>query len=177
MLQTLLELLLGGATGGIVGVVGGLFRSWLDVRATRDKLEHEYKLRQLDVSLEAAQHRHELAMAGAQMERAQTEATIARDVGELNAFTQSLRESEQRYGGWVDSGRGVMRPAITTYLLIALTVWTAFVWSAFGSIDAISEAEGQAMLRQLINAWVFLSTGAIGWWFAIRPSKPQQARG
>ena len=173
MLQTLLELLLGGATGGIVGVVGGLFRAWLDVHATRDKLEHEYKLRQLDASLEAAQQRHELAMAGAQMERAQTEALIARDVGELNAFTTSLQENAQRYGGWVDQLRGVMRPAITTYLLIALSIWTALVWVRVGGLDDVPADEQLQMLRQLISAWVFLGTGAIGWWFAIRPSRPQ----
>jgi gas vesicle protein len=176
MLQALLELLLGGATGGIVGVVGGLFRAWLDVRATRDRQEHEYKLRQLDASLEAAQQRHEIQMAAAGRQRAQTEAMIARDVGELNAFTTSLRESEQRYGGWVDQWRGAMRPGITTYVLLALTLWTALFWSEFGGLQAFTPDEGRSMLRQLINAWVFLSTGAVGWWFAIRPSQPQVSR-
>jgi hypothetical protein len=157
-------------------MVGGLFRAWVDVRAARDRAEHEYKLRQLDVSLEAAQQRHELAMADAARQRSQTEAMIARDVGELNAFTTSLRESEQRYGGWVDDVRGVMRPAITTYLLIALTVWTALLWHRVGGLDAVPADEQLQMLRQLIGAWVFLSTGAVGWWFAIRPSKPQGAK-
>ena len=175
MVETLLELLLGGATGGIVGVVGGLFRAWLDVRAMALRNEHEFKLRQLDASLEAAQQRHELAMADKQAERAQVEGIIQRDVSELQAFTTSLQEHAQRYGGWVDQVRGVMRPAITTYLLIALTVWTALVWTKFGGLQQFDPFDLEVMLRQLINTWVFLATGAVGWWYASRPSKQQGA--
>lgn len=173
MLESIIDLLTGGMAGGIVGAFGGLATKYLEFKTLGVRLDHDYKLADLDARLEAMQHKHELALADKQVERAQAEGEIQRDIGELVAFTESLKEQATKYGSFVDQVRGLMRPVLTIGAVIWLAWVTAHIWDMVGGLKAVPPDELMQMFLSLINASIFLATTGFTWWFGSRPSQPR----
>ena len=74
--------------------------------------------------------------------------------------------------GCVDFIRGLMRPAITLYL-IALTSWVSY--TLYDLIVQLGAAdfdgyEAIVLWRQVIDMVLYLTATAITWWFGSRPA-------
>ena len=159
-----------------LGAIVGLFGSWLTKREERRNMELKYeydvKMAEIRKSEAALEFNHELALADKQIERAQVEGEIQRDVGELNAFTQGLKEQQLMYNvKFVDAIRGLMRPLITIYLLVIGTYVAINIGGYVGGIEsAITGPEMIEMYKDTIGQVMFLLTTAVTWWFGSRPS-------
>lgn len=167
--------LFGSATGGgLFGIVG----SWLKGREERRKMElefdHEQTMRRLtqeEMRLEAdlAIQQTEAEFAGKQAV-AETEAEAAKDVAASELMAASYQHDKATYGGGlIDSIRGAMRPMITTYLLIVISM---IAWKLFAIDDVFAAAPGdaRALLGQVVQDMVFLAVTAVTWWFGTRPN-------
>jgi len=170
MLETLLGILASGGTGAIIGLVGSIAVKWLDLKVLKEKLVVEVKMAEIRTRELELEQAHALALAAKEIDKAEVEGKIALDVAEMQAFTESQKAQAVRYGGFVDSVRGLMRPVITVFLLIAST-WVLYrVWQMVGGLTALEEEDLLALFKGQIDAMTFLTMTAVTWWFGSRPS-------
>lgn len=170
MLETLLGILASGGTGAIVGLIGSFAIKWLDLKVLKEKLTVEVKMAEIRTRELELEQSHALALADKEIDKAEVEGKITLDVAEMQAFAESQKAQAIRYGGVVDSIRGLMRPVITLFLLIAST-WILYrVWQMVGGLQALDQDELLALFKSQIDAMTFLTMTAVTWWFGSRPS-------
>ncbi len=166
------------ASSGL-GAIVGLLGSWLTKREERRNLElkltHETKMADIRKEEAAFEFSHELAMADKQVERAEVEGQIARDVEEMAAFRDGLKEQQMVYKiKWVDAIRGLMRPVITVYLLLLATIITLRIGSWTGGLQSLDAHVMTTLYSDTIAQILFLVTTAVTWWFGSRPSSERK---
>lgn len=170
MLETLLGILASGGTGAIVGLIGSIAAKWLDLKVLKEKLTVEVKMAEIRTRELELEQSHALALADKEIDKAEVEGKITLDVAEMQAFAESQKAQAIRYGGVVDSIRGLMRPVITLFLLIASTWILYLVWQMVGGLQALDQDELLALFKSQIDAMTFLTMTAVTWWFGSRPS-------
>ncbi len=166
MLDLVLSVLTGGATGLIGTVISGGMKFF----------ENKQK------------HGHELAIMDMEIKQMHVEAEIAKDVAELEmegkdrqaawqALEASYKESTSRMStgdsGWlvmVDVVRGLMRPTITLGLLIMIG---AIYFTM--AVDLVGP-DGTPMRVFIINTVLYVGTTAVLWWFGTRNLSPSPRR-
>lgn len=176
----MLDAIVGIFSSSGLGAIVGLFGSWLTKREERRNLElkltHETQMARIRKDEAEMEFGHELAMADKKIERAKVEGEIQRDVEEMAAFREGLKEQQMMYKiKFVDAIRGIMRPLITTYLLIIATYVAVKIGSHVGDLDQIDPNELLTMHKETINQIMFLVTTAVTWWFGSRPSSQRKA--
>ncbi|WP_246109296.1 hypothetical protein [Reinekea thalattae] len=176
----MLEVIAGIFSSSGLGAIVGLFGSWLTKREERKNLnlkyDYEVQMAQIRKSEAELEFNHELALADKHIERAQVEGDIQRDIDEMSAFTESLKEQQQMYKiSFVDAIRGLMRPLITVYLLVIGTYVTIKIGGYVGGIEGAMDADEMIkMYKETINQVMFLLTTAVTWWFGSRPSSQRK---
>lgn len=174
------DLLLGGATGGVLGVVGALFKHGLEAYQERKKAE-------ASLVLLAEQNKHELAMADKQAILIELEAKNAIALADVNAQkdvdvasyaalsssydADKATYSDAKTSPWmiaVDAARGFIRPFLTLIFSISIMVMTAWLWIKIPEAMTGNPEFLKATFYRLIDAQIFLATSAVGWWFAQR---------
>ncbi|KUJ73915.1 hypothetical protein AVO42_00395 [Thiomicrospira sp. XS5] len=160
------------AGGGIIGVIGTGLQAWTTYKSEQLKMAHELKMRELDqaeITLEHSLKMQEVEatvkgqIAVAEQNRMQTETQVA---GELQLA--SYQTDTAKYGGgFVDAIRGLMRPVLTLYfaILMALIAYQLFMLND----QFIGTATASYLLKDLVNAAIFLATTSVTWWFGSRP--------
>lgn len=178
--------LLGGlataASGGIFGMIGVGVKHWFDHKAEEAKRQFELAMRKLD--REEMQLEHDLQMqtiekqterdiAIANQNRLTTETEVAGkiELSELAMRRESYAHDKATYGGgWVDKVRGLMRPGLTVFFAINMAIITYMLIQANNALFTDPDY-AQDMLRQVINAIIFLTNTSVTWWFGSRPVK------
>ncbi len=185
----MLDTLLTAASGGAFGVFGGLVKKGLDLWQ-----DHKQAQTQLEVLKE--NNKHEQIMQDKQKEYILEEAKNALALAELNkskeseiSWTQGVANLAQydratfatgnaakdsKWFVFVDCVRGLIRPGLTVYLDILLTVLTAWITYEIVRLypQAVQDPEFlKNTFYRLIDAVIFLSTTATSFWFLARPSK------
>ena len=177
----MLDVLL-GASGGIFGILGALVKHGLEVYQEGQKEE-----RSLAVLKET--HAHELAMADKEAKIMQFEAdndlvlAKVKASGEIEqagiaALSTSYETDKSTYSQdptnpWlvaVDVVRGMIRPSLTMYFAVFLTLITIFFWQRLPMALYSDPKFLESTFYRLVDALIFLATSAIGWYFAARPS-------
>ena len=171
MLETILGVFTSGGMGAIVGLAGSIAVKWLEYKTLGQKLAFEKSMALIRMKEAEMEMTHALALADKQMEIAQVEGEIQKDVAEMAAFAESQKAGQQMYGGWVDKLRGAMRPSITIYLLIVTTALTAMLWNTLGGLETMPVDKLQDLFVYLVYSAVFLTLTATTWWFGSRPSQ------
>jgi len=145
----MLDLLLSAGGGGVLGLVGAGFKSFMGWKEKKLTLQHELDLARetrLTMGVEI-----QLAKLQGEIELEQTEVTA--DASNLNAALQA-EASITGTSQWVTDLRGSTRPVLT-YLL---------------SISAVS-----MVWYHPDNPWnndlVFMAMTAVGYWFGDRPKR------
>jgi len=145
----MLDLLLSAGGGGVLGLVGAGFKSFMGWKEKKLTLQHELDLARetrLTMGVEI-----QLAKLQGEIELEQTEVTA--DASNLNAALQA-EASITGTSQWVTDLRGSTRPVLT-YLL---------------SISAVS-----MVWNYPDNPWnndlVFMAMTAVGYWFGDRPKR------
>ncbi|PIP98536.1 MAG: hypothetical protein COW76_20455 [Shewanella sp. CG18_big_fil_WC_8_21_14_2_50_42_11] len=170
------------ASGGLLGVFGTGIKMWADHKAEQAKQAFELQMRKLDqeeMTLEHSLRMKEVEaetkrdIAVASQNRLATEAQAAADVeqGEMALVKSSYRMDKATYGGgFVDAIRGLMRPTLTLYFAILMAV-ISYQLMQINNGQWLDASEAQTMLRDVVNACIFLATTAVTWWFGSRPVK------
>lgn len=159
----LVDLFVGPGAAGITGLLGGMVSKFFEAKAKREQYRYEERMRELDIKESKLERDHELAMADKQMERAQVEGNIAIEEGELRAFNTSQVE-----GNRIEGILKFVRPGITFYLLVAVSILFAAVWKSVGGLEAFQPDELVILLKDMVNAAIYLTVMCIGWWFGSR---------
>jgi hypothetical protein len=129
---------------GVSAVVGGLF-GWLNRREDRRtrKADQEFELRRIE---------------------AQSSVDIKK--ADADAFVES-QKSLSRVG---DAIKSAVRPLITGWLLyMTWRIWEALE-AITGGIESFSAQEAADLYKSTAVSIISLTTMAVSWWFASRPS-------
>ena len=178
-------------TDSILGVLSGLIGSVVTTisnnRAQKQKNEHEFGMRRLDI--EAMQAEAELNI---RITETQVQGEVERI--EAQAYAQNLQQANVRelsndtvarlfdnkwtawlgavivfLLGFVDFLKGFMRPALTMYLTL-LTSWLTF--KAYGVLmlkeEFISGEMASTIFQSNMETVTYLTVSVITWWFADR---------
>ena len=178
-----------GIAGGLFGVLGGALNRFFDWLTVKEKIKAD-----------KAKYDHEAKIIGIETQRdviiAKEDANARREVAESETLAASYGADRATYltpgltaalPPWaqgliaaalaiVDFVRGLTRPGLTMYLC-GLTTLLYFqvheiVIKAGGAPIPLDQAVG--LIRLIIETVCFLTTMAVGWWFASR-AKPIEA--
>lgn len=178
MIDGILAAIGGLASGGLLGGAVGLFGTWLKGREEREmfKLKNAHDLAMREASRAEMELEHTLRLRqteeefAGKMAIAETEANAAMEVAASQALIASYGHDATRYGGGlVDAVRGLMRPAITLYLLAVMSViaWNLYQMNA---IEQVQPSEAWRLFALVVQDAVFLCVTAVTWWFGTRPT-------
>jgi len=172
-----------GIAGGLFGIIGGVFNRLFDWLVVKERIKQD-KIR----------YDHELAVIRIETDRdvviARETANAQREVAESQALGKSYEADKATFFGasmldglpkWaraivaiamaaVDFVRGITRPALTIYLC-ALTTMLYFEIQGVilaGGGEPISREQAYVLIVNIIETVMFLTTMAVGWWFATR---------
>lgn len=153
--------LLGGSLGGsIVGALGAAFNKWHDAK-TRIK-EKELELQQIKLLNE-----HEEKLMEMKIE------SVTKEM-EYKGLTESIQSDRATYSAgstnpwliFVDVVRGLMRPALTSMLLIYM-MWTLFFLTRTYNV-VLSDSQVYQLVYSIVDNLVVCSSIALTWWFGSR---------
>jgi len=185
ILGTIISGVLGGGATGLLGVILQRF--------------FDYKNRQLDIEIVKLNHANALALAEKESERARMRADADKEIAEsdreareVEADSKSLvasfehdratylDKSAQRRKGWagaaimvmmglVDFLRGVLRPGMTAYLTVLVTMMFTTVHQTLTSRNYVFDnSELMALLAQIVATILYCFTTCVVWWFGTR---------
>lgn len=178
ILGTLFTSIISGGATGILGVAIQRFfdlkNKTLDIRQESIRLDHELKLKRVDLEI------MDKEVAG-RVRIAETEAEASKDVAESSAFAASFNEpirysSEStitKNQGWVfiilDFIRGVVRPGLTVYLCVLSTL-VYFQAASLLHEEGVRMDIIQAMdlIKMVVGTILYLTTTCVLWWFGTR---------
>lgn len=180
------DLLLGGASGGVVGILGALFKHGLEIWQAKKKAE-------IDLLVLQEQNKHEQVMADKNAELVKLEADNALKLADVNrlketdvagygALSASIEGDRASYSNaptspWmilVDLVRGLTRPVLTAYYTILISILALWILSTIPP-DVIKSPDFlKSTFYKLIEALIFLATACVGWWFAARQTSDWQ---
>jgi uncharacterized membrane protein len=171
MLELITSLFASSGFGAIIGGIG----AWITRREERKNLEakYEYDLKMANIRIEELklEQAHELAVADKNIQRAEVEGTIQRDLADTMAFKDSLSVNLKSYGSPIIDGIiGLMRPIITIYLLVVASFIVWQINTLAGGLQGLQTKELLPIYKETIAQIIFLSTTAVTWWFGSRPS-------
>lgn len=158
MLTTILGLLGSPILGSAIGFLG----SWLKDREARKQQEQNFKHQQIMAEINAKNTREELSLRG----------DIAETVSVGEAFESSQKYGNQKSGSPILDGiRSLVRPLVTTYLLVVSTYFGYSIHHLLGGLDILTPAELLTIYKEIIVSMLALTNMSVAWWFGSRPSK------
>lgn len=182
MFEGIITALGAGAFGGITGLIGGVVNRVADHKAAKERHLHEQKMAENDylyLKLETE----------ANVQIAREEANAIKEKAGLDAMAKSyeadkrsyldvgmLKDSHPVISGTVavlmaivDFIRGMTRPGLTLYLCILTTLMYVQMQSTLTTLGMEFDAvEAMAIVSRLVDGVIYLTTMAVGWWFATR---------
>jgi hypothetical protein len=192
MMEILASLLTGAASGGATGLLGVIIQRWADhrqraqdIEITKLQLQAARETRQME--LEAQERMAANAAAVAQLQ-AQLDAQAREVEADTAAYTASVgsdratylvgaAQEQSRAARWlmavVDAVRGLMRPSITAYSLILLTLLALWVRDMhIRSGVALTLEQQHDLMGQVVGTIIYLAVTVVVWWFGVRPGQP-----
>lgn len=182
--------------GGATGLLGVLLQRWFDHRKAQAdmalvKLQLEAAERTRRLELE-----HQASMADRVEATKALEAQLALQAREIEAdaaayaasvgadratYLAPEAQAGSRAARWmmalVDLVRGLVRPGITAYSLVLLTMVFWWVQDLARRAGAPMTAEQLHQLTmQCVGTVFYLATTCVVWWFGVRPGQPPKAR-
>jgi hypothetical protein len=136
-------------TGGGFGLIGALFSKGMGIweqieKRKTQKMDYDHELNLLDKQQAGAAAESEHALAAIDLKSS----------GEMKLASYEHASTIGSSYAWVNAILSLVRPILTIWL-VALT------WYIYGTAEAAFKAE-------VIGSVLFMTSGAIGWWFGDR---------
>ena len=163
-----------GGMGAIVGLVGGALTRWQQYKLEKVQLEHEAKMRDLDVKEAALERKHDLDIIDKNINKAEAEGKIAYQVADLDNLKASIQADRDTGIPSIEKLKGAMRPYITLFLMVSYTGFMGYLTYKLNGLSALSHEKLVELYIYGIESYVFLSITAVGWWFASRVAYNQK---
>lgn len=176
---TILGAIGSAASGGLLGLLGVGAQMWAKHKTEQAKYAYDIAMRQADREEMSLEHQFKMKeteaqasrdIAVANQRRIATESQAAADIemADIDLRVQSYDMDKATYGGgFVDVVRGLMRPILTVYFAILMSLITYKLFEITGQM--VGTATAQFMLKEVINSCIFLATTSVTWWFGSRP--------
>lgn len=170
IIGTIGDVLSSGGVGAIVGTIGSFFTKREERKAQKENNEFKLADRELDLKEQAQEQAHAIFMADKKMELTSLEGNIAVDVADSNAFVESVKGASRSTGSaFADMVKGMMRPLITTFLLVVCAIMGFKLHILVGGLEGLGTDEVFSLYREIIMSTIFLTMVAVTWWFGSRP--------
>jgi hypothetical protein len=150
--MNLTDILIGSASGGALGIIGGVASGLLNFFQKRQDNKFELEKLSLRSNLQQGELAGELAKA--------------REQGAADAFTASIKADTALRGEhkWVTSFRAFTRPGLTWYFVLLMTGILAGYIAGVIALDTIDDPILQYGVVTVFNTTVMM----ISWWFGQR---------
>jgi len=162
-LSFLTDLFGGGAIGGAIGAVAPLIANAQKRKQQAQDNEHDLEIQKLALQELEISQSHQLLVADKNLEIAESETEGEIANSEL-AIDLATVESQGKLSGaiaWV-------RPVLTGYLLIMLSIFTGWVLVEVGGFAEFGTDELVDIFRDLIKTFITLGSAAVLFWFTAR---------
>lgn len=187
MLSGLISMLGAGTLGGVTGLLGGIVNRWADHKAAQERHKHEQAMADKDLEYLKFETERDVQVA-------REHANMVKEKAGLDAMAKSYESDRRSYldtsmtrdlPGWmrgliaslmslVDFVRGMTRPALTIYLCVLTTLMYMQMHQLIGELGiAFDSAAAIGIIHDLVHAVIYLTTMAVGWWFATRTKKQE----
>jgi len=173
----MIDLLLGLASSSGLGAILGIAGNYLTQREKRlanvEANTHEKAMAEIDNKRDQAEHAQALSMADKNNDTARIEGNILADVAAGQAFTAGQVAAGRQNSGipWVEAVKSLMRPILTSYLLIIVSYLTYALHKLVGGFEVLPTTEIYTLYTHLIHQIIFLTVTAVAWWFSSRGTK------
>lgn len=171
MVESLIAIL---SSSGLGGLIGGFF-GWLNRKEERkDKeLEFTHQIQMANLALQEAglMNQHQLDIAKSRLDETKVKGEQEVEKTDANTFGESVKQSFKVIGiKFVDAIRFLVRPVITVYLLVHVSILAYHISALVGGLEALPMDELMYLYRYVIAQSFFLATTAVTWWFSSRKS-------
>lgn len=164
--------------GGATGLLGTLATAWVSYKKAKENNRHKEQMAK-------QQHDAAIAEAEADLKMAQTEGAIQQSLAATEAAAEGLAASYQhdqrQYAEgtlssaqkWlmvvVDFFRGMMRPGLTTYLVVLTSIMYWTMLDLLGGLEAsFGAGEILGIIQHITLTVLYLTTTCVAWWFGGR---------
>jgi hypothetical protein len=185
------SVLTGVMSGGATGLIGIALQQWGDIKKRAHDLEVIKQQHLQTKELKELDNQRDLQMATVSAESAETLANIQAmsRVEEMNsedyrasiASDRATHLSPEAQKHWfviammgiVDFFRGMIRPGITIYCMVLLTMllfWVRDMWQR--SQIELTADDSRKLMMEVITTTTYLVVTTVVWWFGRRPEAP-----
>ena len=191
-LTEILGLAAAGASGGLLGIVGGLFRQGLDwmkrrtelaneLALAREKFKHDEAMRDKDAAILRLEGENAVKVAKTEgdslIESERMRAIAASFAADRATFATGAKAADSAWFIAVDVVRGLIRPGLTLLFDLALfVIWGLLMyllWDEMAKLFAAKDADVMkpmlGLLIEIVRAIIFLATTCTTYWFVARP--------
>jgi hypothetical protein len=147
----------------IVGMVGGYLAKRQEVKLKREEYKHDLEMAEMGIREMTQEHKNNIDMASKGIEASMVEGEIDIERGDQDAFIASIKSDSKMIGAikWV-------RPGLTIYILIAVSVLTAAIWLEVGGLDAFGQNQLITIMNDIVETALYLCVLSLSWWFGSR---------
>lgn len=160
------------AGGGITGLIGAGITSFTEYKTKMASFAHEQKMTDLNMQMSKLD-------AESRFQIAQSETDAAKDVAATEAFVKSHTADVARYATGdsaanstsfivVDVIRGLVRPTLTIYVMVVVTLIYWQLMQLVGGLTAIPTHDALTMVKGVIDGLMYIATTVVLWWFGTR---------
>jgi len=170
-MSMLVELAANIFSGGITGLIGAGITAFVEFKKQKLMFDHEVKMTELD------QITMKMEIEGT-LRVAEVEAEAAVNVADSQALAQSYEADKASYTApearvgfmfrFVDFIRGMIRPLITVYLAVIVTVLYFSLKEALGDVSNLDPNDLIGLYREVVLSIIYVTTTVILWWFGTR---------
>lgn len=160
----LIKLLGSAGFGTIFGGLMGIINRNLDLKADKQKQEHELAMRDKDAAIMAQEW-------ASRTQVAQIEATAVVEKAGFDALAKSYDFAKPAAGSRMEAFSSFIRPFISLSYFVVTSFGSGFILYYAFEVRKVSLTPDQWYdLVMYVIAWVaFMGGATIGWWYAIRP--------
>ena len=183
------ELITGLLGGGVTGLLGTGISKFVEFINQRRADKHEIEMARLEQETMRLEHEGKIKIAVEESEAkksvAATEADAEKYLADMKALKASFDADRASYLTGkvegtkftsfvftiIDGLRGSVRPLITYYIALVLTIMAWKVFTIANSIEgSFTPEQAHDLLRQILSALIYIGTTVILWWFGTRPT-------
>lgn len=192
--------------GGVTGLIGNAFTTWFKYKNAKMEYDHEENMVKLETTAMIQESQMQIEVTKSriegEIELADSSAfETSQEVGSKQLFHEKWIDMIMEAGrtskwfGWlfkllgtfiaaafafVDWLNGVMRPALTMYLVGGSSYITYLAWQIMqkSGLETMTATQAVDIFSQVTSTMIYLAVSAVTWWFGDRTmSKYLQEKG